>query len=94
MYQSGRAEDEVKKRKSPAKSGRVGITVVPPSRFLLDISQSNAVESSFFFVFHVPGLLHCNGQEKASLAEILKHLQDTYCRQLSLEVQHVVVIEK
>ena len=27
MYQSGRALDEVKKRKSPAKSGRVGITV-------------------------------------------------------------------
>ena len=26
MYQSGRAGDEVKKRKSPAKSGRVGIT--------------------------------------------------------------------
>ena len=28
MYQSGRAGDEAKKRKSPAKSGRVGITVV------------------------------------------------------------------
>ena len=27
MYQSGRAWDEAKKRKSPAKSGRVGITV-------------------------------------------------------------------
>ena len=26
MYQSGRAGDEAKKRKSPAKSGRVGIT--------------------------------------------------------------------
>ena len=26
MYQSGRAGDETKKRKSPAKSGRVGIT--------------------------------------------------------------------
>ena len=26
MYQSGRAGDEVKKRKSPTKSGRVGIT--------------------------------------------------------------------
>ena len=25
MYQSGRAGDEAKKRKSPAKSGRVGI---------------------------------------------------------------------
>ena len=28
MYQSGRAGDEAKKRKSPAKSGRVGITVL------------------------------------------------------------------
>ena len=26
MYQSGRAGDEAKKRKSPAKSGRVGIS--------------------------------------------------------------------
>ena len=26
MYQSGRAGDEAKRRKSPAKSGRVGIT--------------------------------------------------------------------
>ena len=26
MYQSGRAGDEAKKRKSPTKSGRVGIT--------------------------------------------------------------------
>ena len=30
MYQSGRAGDEAKKRKSPAKSGRVGITVIGP----------------------------------------------------------------
>ena len=29
MYQSGRAGDEAKKRKSPAKSGRVGITAFP-----------------------------------------------------------------
>ena len=28
MYQSGRAGDEAKKRQSPAKSGRVGITVL------------------------------------------------------------------
>ena len=28
MYQSGRAGDEAKKRKSPAKSGRVGITAL------------------------------------------------------------------
>ena len=27
MYQSGRAGDEAKKRKSPAKRGRVGITM-------------------------------------------------------------------
>ena len=27
MYQSGRVGDEAKKRKAPAKSGRVGITV-------------------------------------------------------------------
>ena len=27
MYQSGRARDEAKKRKSPAKRGRVGITM-------------------------------------------------------------------
>ena len=30
MYQSGRAGDEAKKRKSPAKSGRVGITEINP----------------------------------------------------------------
>ena len=29
MYQSGRAGDEAKKRKSPAKSGRVGTRMVP-----------------------------------------------------------------
>ena len=28
MYQSGRAGDEAKKRKSPTKSGRVGITAL------------------------------------------------------------------
>ena len=28
MYQSGRAGDEAKKRKSPAKSERVGITAI------------------------------------------------------------------
>ena len=32
MYQSGRAGDEAKKRKSPAKSGRVGITANHQSR--------------------------------------------------------------
>ena len=30
MNQSGRAGDEAKKGKSPAKSGRVGITVIGP----------------------------------------------------------------
>ena len=29
MYQSGRVGDEAKKRKSPAKSGRVGIYAIP-----------------------------------------------------------------
>ena len=33
MYQSGRAGDEAKKRKSPAKSGRVGITASPTQGF-------------------------------------------------------------
>ena len=32
MYQSGRAGDEAKKRKSPAKSGRVSITDVVSAR--------------------------------------------------------------
>ena len=32
MYQSGKAGDEAKKRKSPAKSGRVGITVIAHPR--------------------------------------------------------------
>ena len=39
MYQSGRAEDEAKKRKSPAKSGRVGITVDRPHGWLLMADQ-------------------------------------------------------
>ena len=34
MYQSGRAGDEAKKRKSPAKSGRVGIT----ARAIIDLA--------------------------------------------------------
>ena len=32
MYQSGRVGDQAKKRKSPAKSGRVGITDVVSAR--------------------------------------------------------------
>ena len=34
MYQSGRAGDEAKKRKSPAKSGRVGITATATCKTL------------------------------------------------------------
>ena len=37
------------------------------------------------------GLLHCNGQEEASMKEILEHLENVYCGQLSVEVQHIVV---
>ena len=33
MYQSRRAGDEAKKRKSPAKTGRVGITASPTQGF-------------------------------------------------------------
>ena len=36
MYQSGRAGDEAKKRKSPAKSGRVGITGVSDRQIALN----------------------------------------------------------
>jgi len=35
--------------------------------------------------------LQCNGQEEASLTEILNHLEKAYCGQLSVEVQHIVV---
>ena len=38
MYQSGRAGDEAKKRKSPAKSGRVGITEEVSSPHLCHVS--------------------------------------------------------
>ena len=37
------------------------------------------------------GLLQCNGQEEATLTEILKHLEKAYCGQLSVEIQHIVV---
>ena len=37
MYQSGRAGDEAKKRKSPAKSGRVGITVTVVNNVMIMI---------------------------------------------------------
>ena len=36
MYQSGRAGDEAKKRKSPAKRGRVGITAITQPSFYLN----------------------------------------------------------
>ena len=41
MYQSGRAGDEATKRKSPAKSGRVGIYAVSRSDFSIPIDLSN-----------------------------------------------------
>jgi len=40
--------------------------------------------------FKLSGLLQCNGQEEASLTEILSHLEKAYCGQLSVEVQHIV----
>ena len=40
MYQSGRAGDEAKKRKSPTKSGRVGITA---SEFTMNIYSKTAL---------------------------------------------------
>ena len=49
MYQSGRAGDEAKKRKSPAKSGRVGIYAIldkrkaPPSHQLRGLSLETSL---------------------------------------------------
>lgn len=40
--------------------------------------------------FKLSGLLHCNGQEKASLKDILEHLEKVYCAQLSVEVQQIL----
>ena len=40
MYQSGRAGDEAKKRKSPAKSGRVGITACLSLNYRTKLIQS------------------------------------------------------
>ena len=37
MYQSGLVADEAKKRKSPAKSGRVGISVDLPLKHVREI---------------------------------------------------------
>ena len=47
MYQSGRAGDEAKKHKSPAKSGRVGITVI----YYWILSWFNFILGSNFFPF-------------------------------------------
>ena len=44
MYQSGRAGDEAKKHKSPAKSGRVGITVI----LILSIAPPEAMATDGF----------------------------------------------
>lgn len=43
------------------------------------------------FHLHTVGLLQCNGQEEATLTEILKHLEKAYCGQLSAEIQRIVV---
>ena len=43
------------------------------------------------FLSTFTGLLQCNGQEEATLTEILKHLEKAYCGQLSAEIQHIVV---
>ena len=48
MYQSGRAGDEAKKRKSPAKSGRVGITEV----------CTLLAELSFWYAFYLERDIH------------------------------------
>ena len=39
-------------------------------------------------------MLCCNGQEEATLTEILKHLEKAYCGQLSAEIQHIVVCKR
>ena len=43
MYQSGRAGDEAKKPKSPAKSGRVGITALDGGLHFHNWSDYNGV---------------------------------------------------
>ena len=37
------------------------------------------------------GLLCYNGQEEATLSEILTHLEKVYCGQLSAEIHHIEV---
>ncbi|XP_022787168.1 probable 2-oxoglutarate dehydrogenase E1 component DHKTD1, mitochondrial [Stylophora pistillata] len=39
--------------------------------------------------FKLSGLLCYNGQEEATLTEILTHLEKVYCGQLSTEIQHI-----
>ena len=58
MYQSGRAGDEVKKRKSPAKSGRVGIYAIDYKCSVTSLSINLLIEKySEWFIF--PVNLHC-----------------------------------
>ena len=56
MYQSGRAGDKAKKRKSPAKSGRVGITAkwraVKPTFFAVPAQQQQCCWSKINGVLH------------------------------------------
>ena len=54
MYQSGRAGDKAKKRKSPAKSGRVGITAkwraVKPTFFAVPAQQQQCCWSKIYSI--------------------------------------------
>ena len=58
MYQSGRAGDEAKKRKSPAKSGRVGITVVGTTHRKPECLKMRRMYSNLLFDFR--GILKLN----------------------------------
>ena len=51
MYQSGRAGDEAKKRRSPAKSGRVGITVISRCSFFLPKSSLRMLYCSLIYPY-------------------------------------------
>ena len=48
MYQSGRAGDEAKKCKSPAKSGRVGITANTTINVNLEAGQRQGISQREF----------------------------------------------
>ena len=58
MYQSGRAGDKAKKRKSPAKSGRVGITAkwraVKPTFFAVPVQQQQCCWSKWSTTWKKP----------------------------------------